>query len=475
MSHIVSVLTGAALLILAYRVKQEWTSWDQFIRFKIRPGIFISATVCLGVIFAILFIAFFVDYNNLVFLSRKTYIPWAFLTSLVAAPSLILIWYWREIHKRQDVLKGKGDIRIAKESQYASRFTDAMQLLGSEKIDLRIGAIYSLEQISKDYFELHWPIVETLAGFIRNNAQANIENNISLNNRTNDSDIPRQQYMEDKADVQAALTVLGRRCHRDKEKAHQIVLLHRTDLRGVILNKAHLERINLMEVNLEGAYLQDAHLNVTYLVDANMREVILDNANINGAFLSGADLTLASINNASLIGTDLDGSEMSEAKLNDANLTEASLNKVDLSKSSQTNTILVNAKMHNAKLREAQLNSINMTQTILTGADLSGAHFDGGLLAGANMQKANLENVQIEMTFMNGTNLEGANLKGAHINKAIAIGANFSNANLENIHIQGTYYNSENLVVEKLNYPPTKFSHEFNPEKHGMIDVSIKQ
>jgi hypothetical protein len=36
-----------------------------------------------------------------------------------------------------------------------------------DKVDIRLGAIYALEQIARDSPDLHWPIVEILTAFIR--------------------------------------------------------------------------------------------------------------------------------------------------------------------------------------------------------------------------------------------------------------------------------------------------------------------
>jgi hypothetical protein len=57
--------------------------------------------------------------------------------------------------------------------QVTERYSKAIDQLGArgekrqEKVDIRPGGIYALEQIAGDSPELHWPIVEILIAFIR--------------------------------------------------------------------------------------------------------------------------------------------------------------------------------------------------------------------------------------------------------------------------------------------------------------------
>ena len=61
--------------------------------------------------------------------------------------------------------------RVQWRAQVTERFTRAIDQLGSEKLDVRIGAVYALEQIARDSAELHWPITEVLTAYLREHAQ----------------------------------------------------------------------------------------------------------------------------------------------------------------------------------------------------------------------------------------------------------------------------------------------------------------
>src|SRR5712691_9263825 len=58
-------------------------------------------------------------------------------------------------------------IRINREGQITERFTRAIDQLGSDKLDVRLGGIYALERIAKDSRQDHEPIMEVLATFVR--------------------------------------------------------------------------------------------------------------------------------------------------------------------------------------------------------------------------------------------------------------------------------------------------------------------
>ncbi|MGW3464899.1 pentapeptide repeat-containing protein [Streptomyces olivaceoviridis] len=111
--------------------------------------------------------------------------------------------------------------------------------------------------------------------------------------------------------VQAALTVLGRRPDRDEPFR---LNLERTDLRGAVLFKAHLERAVLWESRLEMAYLEGARLEGAMLVDARLDWADLGLAHLEGASLWGSWLEGASLAGAHLEEADLEGARLEHVK-----------------------------------------------------------------------------------------------------------------------------------------------------------------
>jgi hypothetical protein len=109
-------------------------------------------------------------------------------------------------------------------------------------------------------------------------------------------------------DVQAALTVLGRR-----QPAHGPDLdLRHTDLRGANLRRAYLEdavlegarlqKANLSHALLHAAHLEEAQLQGALLYGARMRSAWLDGAQLQGAQLHGAKLYLTALDHVQLQG-----------------------------------------------------------------------------------------------------------------------------------------------------------------------------
>ena len=86
-----------------------------------------------------------------------------------------------------------------------------------------------------------------------------------------------------------------------------------SNLSGLNLSGANLEKANLSGLNLSGANLREANLSGASLEKAN-----LSGANLSGANLSGADLRRANLSRANLHGADLEEAYLSEADLSGA-------------------------------------------------------------------------------------------------------------------------------------------------------------
>ncbi|MBU4232932.1 MAG: pentapeptide repeat-containing protein, partial [Proteobacteria bacterium] len=206
--------------------------------------------------------------------------------------------------------------------------------LGSEKMAIRLGGIYALERIANDSDKDYWPIMETLTAFVRDNARWR-EQTQDETGKTAREEAAVQEPLtpEDAAgaatpgqetttpappaipkpvtDIQAILTVLGRRKYRSGQKEEKGWLdLRNTNLRGADLTGAHLEEVNLRGVHLKGARLEGAHLE-----GANLEEAHLEWAFLGGAHLEEAILEGAHLEGASLTGARLEGAYLTEAHL----------------------------------------------------------------------------------------------------------------------------------------------------------------
>jgi uncharacterized protein YjbI with pentapeptide repeats len=245
-------------------------------------------------------------------------------------------------------------------------FTKAVEQLGSDKLQVRLGGIYTLERISRESELDYWPVMETLTGLVRERARWKVEA----------SALPRIDVRQGSShgpptDVAAVLTVIKRRDprNRERERSQQWHLdLGFSDLRQADLRETHLEGANLERARLEEAALHGVHLE-----RANLNEVHLEGANLHGAHLERAVLYRAHLEEAALYGAHLERAALHEAHLEGA--------------------ILYEARLEGADLHEARLEGAVLYEAHLEGANLYGAHLEGAKLAGAHLEGANLHRV----------------------------------------------------------------------------------
>ena len=262
--------------------------------------------------------------------------------------------------------------------QLTDRFTKAIEQLGHAQLDVRLGGIYALERIARDSREDHPQVLEVLTAYVREHAPREYE-------RQPEGPGPFRWRLA--TDVQAVLTVLGRRSLAHERDSPVRLMLDLTELRRAKLTRARLGRANLSRASLEearavGADLAEAFLLLTDLTRAELREADLSKARLDDAHLVGAKLGRANLSGAILEHADLTEADLSEADLTEAqfataNLTKAHLTGADLTQADLTEANLTKADLTGANLRGALLSGADLTKADPTGANLSGAVYDG--------------------------------------------------------------------------------------------------
>jgi hypothetical protein len=191
----------------------------------------------------------------------------------------------------------QNQLQVAREGQITERFTRAIDQLGSKEMAISLGGIYALERIANDSDKDYWPIMETLTAYVRGNAPwreptpETPEAAAGAEAAGEKKTTPTQTVPKLAADIQAVLTVLGRRKYRYARQEEPWRLdLRKTDLRRVSLRKAHLEGANIRYANLEKANLEGAHLDGTRFRKANLERSRLKGAHLEKAGLEGANL-----------------------------------------------------------------------------------------------------------------------------------------------------------------------------------------
>ena len=225
---------------------------------------------------------------------------------------LLLFFTWRRIE-------------VAKEGQITDRFTKAIDQLGAKDQngqkanDVRLGGIYALERIAKDSKKDYWTIIEVLTTYVRENSPRTTETEEESELITfQDGTI----WYEDPApaDIQAILTVLGRRKGIYKKDEDNYIDLNHSNLQKIVVPNANLEgaylwgvnlhRARLWKCNLKGARIMESNLTNAFLIEANLEKALLVRANLSNAELRNANLRDAGFLEANLEGCHLESADL---------------------------------------------------------------------------------------------------------------------------------------------------------------------
>jgi hypothetical protein len=230
-----------------------------------------------------------------------------------------LLFTWRNLRITQETSE-KNRV-IAQEGQLTERFSKAIEQLGRDNMAIRLGGIYALERIARDSEKDYWPIIEVLTSYVREKAPCSDYQSVQENQEGS------TKLSKPPADIQAILTIIGRRKKSFGNGENQSIDLHGTDLRGIILVGAHLEYADLSGANLEAANCQEA-----ILTSINLKRAYLKKAVFSYARLDKADLSFSNLESAELLHAHLQGANLQESILVEASLDEANLELADLRK-----------------------------------------------------------------------------------------------------------------------------------------------
>jgi hypothetical protein len=254
-------------------------------------------------------------------------------------------------------------------------FSKSVEQLGSDKLELRIGAIFALERLSRESPDDYWTIMEVLTAFVRERMRyttiiARLSERAYFlwlqagrpEGRSEEcwAEAVRLERLEQTpTDIAAILTVIGRRSAENQQREEDNGW--RFDLSGTYLRNVNLMDFVLKEANLEAAHLEGANLEAAHL----------EGANLAAAHLEEASLEYAHLREALLKAAHLEGAKLSLAHLELAFLWDAHLEGADLSE----------AYLNNASLERAHLEGADLKLAVLKGARLSGAHLEGADLS----------------------------------------------------------------------------------------------
>jgi uncharacterized protein YjbI with pentapeptide repeats len=207
-------------------------------------------------------------------------------------------------------------LRLTQEGQITERFTRAIDQLGHESTEVRIGGIYALAAIASESDSHYWPVIEILCAYIRNRSPWSPKGDYVCGEDSEPEEALSEEALSHHhrlPDIQAILYILTERERYYDEGEDKFIWLTNADLQHADLRGIHLERARLRGTNLKGARLGSAHL-----WRARLRNTILEEANLEEAQVQRADLEEAILCKADLEGADLRGADLRGANLQGA-------------------------------------------------------------------------------------------------------------------------------------------------------------
>jgi Pentapeptide repeats (8 copies) len=207
--------------------------------------------------------------------------------------AVVVTWQQLETDRRQL----RQQLEVAGQEQAGERFARALDQLGSEQLDVRLGGIYGLERIAARASAAaaaaggaYRPPGEGAAaspGWWASQDRAQVFEILSAYIRTTSHRPPigpatSESLQVRQADVSAALTVLARRTVLDGDPP--------LDLSGSVLPGARLGWARLAGADLRGADVRGASLQQAELTGVHLEQALLCGTQLQGADLRGAHL-----------------------------------------------------------------------------------------------------------------------------------------------------------------------------------------
>jgi hypothetical protein len=211
-------------------------------------------------------------------------------------------------------------VQVNRDGQITERFTRAIDQVGSDNPDVRIGGIYALERIAMNSPQDRNTVQYILGAFVRNHAPWPVGAPDGPEHPTVSVDVNLPWMRSRAPDIQAAMGVLGRRAASRNE---QVIYLSRVDLRSVAIRGSRLTGAKFRYANLARAVFAGVHLDRADLTAADLRRAFLERAHLTDAVLRRAYLQGANLRHANLSRADLRGANMTDAVLDSTDLTEA--------------------------------------------------------------------------------------------------------------------------------------------------------
>lgn len=214
-------------------------------------------------------------------------------------------------------------VKVSEQGHITDRFTKAVEQLGATtaenkpNLESRLGAIYALERIAIDSPRDHWTIMEVLTAYVRQNTAMQASEN------------PAADITSPTTDIQAILTVLGRRPRGNKREKDRSLNLQNCDL-----NRGDFSKANMDGADFSGSLLREASF-----YSGSFRHAKFSRVKAERTTFQSADLQFSDFDSAELKQASFENADLSLANFDFANVAEARFAFADVDPSSFQNAL----------------------------------------------------------------------------------------------------------------------------------------
>jgi hypothetical protein len=82
------------------------------------------------------------------------------------------IAFWRGLAAARQAKVSREQVELQRRDHVTELFNSAVGQLGRERLEIRLGAIYTLERISREFAEFAFPVFEVLQAYLRERSPA---------------------------------------------------------------------------------------------------------------------------------------------------------------------------------------------------------------------------------------------------------------------------------------------------------------
>lgn len=229
-----------------------------------------------------------------------------------AATAVLPFLAWRAWTARKLVEAEQRTAEATELGRSAEIMAQSFAGLGADNVQIRVGSIYSLERQARARPKDQGPIVQTLAAFVRERCPTPVPPITAEN-----------LYRAIQTDVQAALSVLGRRMRANDPPGARLVFA------GANLSGYDLADGDFTGASFKGAYLCAANFAGAKLRRGDFQLAVADQADFYGVDAREALFSAAYCASARFAHADLRQAAFVDADLRNADFAHSQVEKVD--------------------------------------------------------------------------------------------------------------------------------------------------